>query len=270
MEIKSSQEAPVFILSAGWRAGSTLLQRLLTASGNILIWGESGGALDCLEDAMQRYMQMLGPGGGKFRHGFGGNGAEQYQRFCENTTAGAHTWIASMNPGLNTIREGFRNLFDTVYARPAAATGFSRWGVKEVQLGLDCARFLKDLYPDAKFVFMIRNPMDCMLSIKRRDWMDQKGSRDALQYYARHWLKLASEFRQADFGMLVYYEELVRDADVLARLTDYMGLAGVAEDFIGKSHADWKPENTCRLTWRERRKILSIVGDEMHEHGYTV
>ena len=32
--------SPVFILSAGWGAGSTLLQRLIMSSGEVLVWGE--------------------------------------------------------------------------------------------------------------------------------------------------------------------------------------------------------------------------------------
>ena len=35
-----SVEAPIFILSAGWRSGSTMLQRLLMHAGRYLIWGE--------------------------------------------------------------------------------------------------------------------------------------------------------------------------------------------------------------------------------------
>ena len=36
-------EKPVFILSSSWRSGSTFLQRLITHSNEILIWGEAGG-----------------------------------------------------------------------------------------------------------------------------------------------------------------------------------------------------------------------------------
>ncbi|GAW95534.1 MULTISPECIES: hypothetical protein [Colwellia] len=35
-----SDDAPVFILSAGWRSGSTLLQRMIMTSGDRMIWGE--------------------------------------------------------------------------------------------------------------------------------------------------------------------------------------------------------------------------------------
>lgn len=36
----NDSESPVFILSAGWRSGSTLMQRLLMSSGEIAVWGE--------------------------------------------------------------------------------------------------------------------------------------------------------------------------------------------------------------------------------------
>ncbi|MDO9635465.1 MAG: hypothetical protein Q7I95_00765, partial [Thiobacillus sp.] len=32
--------APIFLLSAGWRSGSTLLQRLVMSDKRVLIWGE--------------------------------------------------------------------------------------------------------------------------------------------------------------------------------------------------------------------------------------
>ena len=33
-------EQPIFVLSAGWRSGSTLVQRLLMSDHNTLVWGE--------------------------------------------------------------------------------------------------------------------------------------------------------------------------------------------------------------------------------------
>ena len=38
--MSSESSEPVFILSAGWRSGSTFLRRCLMASSDILIWGE--------------------------------------------------------------------------------------------------------------------------------------------------------------------------------------------------------------------------------------
>ena len=42
------EKGPVFLFSAGWRSGSTLLQRLITHGGEVMMWGEPFGALDAL------------------------------------------------------------------------------------------------------------------------------------------------------------------------------------------------------------------------------
>ena len=39
-DIDKDQEQPIFLLSAGWRSGSTLLQRLIMSDPRVLIWGE--------------------------------------------------------------------------------------------------------------------------------------------------------------------------------------------------------------------------------------
>ena len=50
--VKKCSDEPVFILSAGWRSGSTLLQRMLMQNNErILIWGEpfhQSNILDCM------------------------------------------------------------------------------------------------------------------------------------------------------------------------------------------------------------------------------
>ena len=73
--------SPIFIFTTGWRTGSTLLQRLITSSGETLIWGESGGALNDFQQAYHAYTQMNGDGATLYNRGFGGNGEEQYNSF---------------------------------------------------------------------------------------------------------------------------------------------------------------------------------------------
>src|SRR5260370_858511 len=45
--VNTSTEAPVFVLAAGWRSGSTLLQRLLMPA--CFIWGEPFGHADLID-----------------------------------------------------------------------------------------------------------------------------------------------------------------------------------------------------------------------------
>ncbi len=260
---------PIFIFAAGWRSGSTLLQRMLMSSGKALIWGESGGALKCFAEAARRYEQMLGPGNIRYEYGFGGNGDEEFKQFEKSGKNGVHTWIACINPPEQIIKDALRKTLEDIYAETARRMGYQRWGVKEVVAGTDTARLLMELYPKAKFVFLVRNPFACILSIKRRDWMDQKGMRDPLTYYANHWKKLASGFRTAGFGYYVRYEDLVEKQEIRQVLMNYVELTDLPEDFISRSRADWEAQNMDKLTRMERLKIHRLLSDEMAYHGYN-
>ncbi len=260
-------DKPIFIFSAGWRSGSTLLQRMITATGEALIWGEAGGALDNFADAQDRYAQMLGPGGQRFKHGFGGNGEEQYQQLLLTGRENVHKWVACLNPPQETLFNAFHKFFEITYAEPATELGYPNWGIKEVQSGIETARFIKRLFPDAKFIFLIRNPINCLTSIKRRNWMGHHGNADPLIYYANHWRQLAGEFREAEFGHRVSYEDLLSSPNTMDALARYLEIS-LPGDFAAKSRVDWQAENKQALTFFERRRILKIVGDEMGRYDY--
>jgi hypothetical protein len=259
---------PVFIFSAGWRSGSTLLQRLLTASNELLVWGEAGGALGALAEAELGYRQMLAPGEVMFKNGLGGNGAQQYEEFRKGGKDAVHKWIPCLNPPLETIRNAFRGLMQETYARPATELGYERWGVKEVRCGLDTADFLRALYPDAKFVFLVREPFDCLSSLKRHGWMDRPNDKRALEFYANHWVRLASEFRKATFGILIRHEDLVSDPAAVKKLRDYLEMQHIDDTFIAQSRVKGGVKNDSSLNWRERLRAKKIVLNEMQQHGY--
>lgn len=264
----TANPSPIFIFSAGWRSGSTLLQRLLTASGELLVWGEAGGALGALAEADLGYRQMLAPGEEVFKNGLGGNGAQQYAEFRKSGREAVHKWIPCLNPPLETIHTAFRDFLQQTYARPAAELGYPRWGVKEVRCGLATAEFLRSLFPEAKFVFLLRNPFDCLSSLKRHGWMDRPNDPHALEFYARHWARLAQEFRQATFGLRIRHEDLVTDPGVVAKLRDYLEIAHIDDGFIAQSRVKGGVKNDSSLNWQERLRAKRIVSTEMRHHGY--
>lgn len=261
---------PVFIFSAGWRSGSTLLQRLLIASNELLIWGEAGGALSYLAYADLGYQQMVAPGNKLFKEGLGGNGEQQYIEFCKSRKEGVHLWIPCMNVPLNTIRDGFKAFLSRVYQEPAAELGYTRWGIKEVRSGLSTASFLRELYPDAKFIFLVRNPFDCLSSLKRHNWMDRPHDKQALEYYAKHWAKLASEFRDPPFGLLIRHEDLVSDVDTVIKLQNYLEMSQLDVSFIRNSRVKGKVINESKLTWHERYRAKKIVLNVMRQYEYDI
>ena len=266
----TNSTAPVFVFAAGWRSGSTLLQRMLTASREILVWGEAGGALECLADAWIRYEQMLGPGGTRFRHGFGGNGAQEFEAFVEAGQDGVNQWIACMNPPSNDIQTALGAALDRIYGQPARDLGYPRWGVKEVRSGIDTVKFIEQISPDAKFVLLVRNPFHCLESIKRRSWVDGGACDDPLQQFARHWERLARQFRLSDFVIKMKFEDLTSNADEVTRLARYLELENIPFQFPDRSRADWKPTLEEGLSRREKKRLRRIVEEEMHQWGYTV
>ena len=56
---------PVFLLAAGWRSGSTLVQRLLASSGELLMWGEPYdhcGLIRSLAEGVRPFAEAWPPG----------------------------------------------------------------------------------------------------------------------------------------------------------------------------------------------------------------
>ena len=135
-------DAPIFLLATGWRAGSTLLQRILVTDPNVLLWGEPFGDL-ALPSRIAEMVSHI---------------SELYllkERFIQDnlaSTAMATSWIASLYPPGDDFRLALRGLFDRWLGEPARQRGFARWGLKEVRLGAAEASLLHWLYPFAKFV----------------------------------------------------------------------------------------------------------------------
>jgi len=247
-----------------------MLQRLFINSGKVLIWGESGGALNSMKDAYEAYEQMLGDGNKKFRKGYGGNGKKQFDKFMKGSSDPSQMWIACMNPSIEITEAAFKAFFEELYIKPLLNTPYCHWGIKDVLADMETAKWLKMIFPEAKFLFLIRNPMDCLLSIKRRNWMDKNGTFAALRYYTHHWKRLAQDYRKSNFGKLVYYEKIINDRLVIEELMDYTGITGLEFDFISKSKVDWKPDHDRKLNFLERYYIRKTLSEEAMLHGYKI
>lgn len=150
-------------MSAGWRSGSTLVQRLLCSDPNTLIWGEPFGEAV----PVPRLAAMIEA----FVKKAPNRAADAYDEVTRNATAPlCDLWIPNLNPGFAALRRAHRAFFDTLLMAPARARGYRRWGAKWVRLSAHHARYLKWLYPRAKFVFLVRDPLDAWRSYKGRRW----------------------------------------------------------------------------------------------------
>lgn len=216
-QIGTSDARPIFIFAAGWRSGSTLVQRMLTSVDDIMIWGEAYSRSQLVGTLLKQFRAIT------MDHPFPYYVADTFEGDLREQ------WIANIYPSFDHLIRAHRAFFTELFEVPARAMGKSRWGFKEVRLTSEHALYLKMLFPEAKFIFLYRDPIDAYSSFRgyiRADfvaWPDDPvvTARD----FGAMWCKMVSDFSDnynAVDGVLIKYEELLQDPAVHRRLCDYV------------------------------------------------
>lgn len=263
----TSDDSPIFILSAGWRSGSTLLQRLICSNHATLIWGEPYdlcGIVQTLARLPRPVTQDWPP--------------ESYfvsEHDPGNLTA---SWIANLYPSLPDFREAMKAMLCRMFAVPANAQGAERWGIKEVRFGLEEAVFLHWLFPNAKFLMIHRDVEDAFRSYQNfspsMNWYASWPSRPAFTpfAFARHRQRLLNQFpeiaRQTG-GLVISYEDLTQgtaDLNAIAQYCDVDIDPGILEKRVqGRKKA--KILAGARLSWGDRTLLRAGAA---YENGMGV
>lgn len=216
-------DAPIFLLSAGWRSGSTLLQRLLSSGENVLIWGEAydrSAIIQHMVDGLAPFSDIWPP--------------EAYTTPPENIEDVSRIWAANLYPPQKALLTSYRAALNELFAKPACNLGAKRWGFKEVRFGLAEARLLKGLFPQARFLFIRRDLEDSYLSYSRfsaaMDWYARWPYQTAFTpyTYARQWADLNRQLEQAAIdtgGIMIDYADLISRRADFVQIGDYVGFA---------------------------------------------
>lgn len=193
---------PVFLLAGGGRTGSTLIQRLILSTRQVLMWGEHGGIL------LPQLQQLVGS-----THAWIDKARGNQMR--ANFEAQSHgTWVANMNPDISCFQAGCKALLEQSLGAPARAMGYGRWGFKEIRYGRTEALILQELFPDASFVLLVRDPIRCLRSVKGAKWYARDFQSSPAQFL-NVWTRISGELANVQSELkrscLLRYEDAITD-----------------------------------------------------------
>ena len=259
-------DEPLFVFSAGWRSGSTLLQRLVVSSDRYLLWGEPYHSCDLV----RRLAESLLPFARDWPP------SEYLYDSVLTSSDGDLTdhFIANLYPPVTSLIDAHRAALRKFLAPPPDHPG-AGWGMKEVRLSGEHALYLRMLFPRAKFIFLVRNPIDAYSSYRERPrWFD-RWPREQVRTphaYGRMWSRLAESFLthgEAVDAALVRYEDLVAGGDSLDRLDEVLGTP-VDRAVLSNRIGGFRPRGDSRLPAVEARMLALATREVAPRFGYAV
>lgn len=268
-ETRPDDEQPVFVLSAGWRSGSTLLQRMIMENKrDLLMWGEPFPHCNIHDGLVNQFRAFTGnwPPRPYFLSGM-------------KLQDPSDTWVANLYPDVDDLLKAHRSFHHTLFAEPAHKAGWKSWGLKEVRFTIDHASYLRVLYPKSKIILLYRNPYDAYLSYSHwnttvfRTWPDRFV---ATPYaFGRNWAELTRGYleghKKVD-ALVVKYEDL-DSPEAVGRMQSYLGwpvprsseMRRIREPDYSKAARKPKRES---LRATERAMLNLATGSVLGEAGY--
>jgi len=252
----SGPDQPIFIFGAGWRCGSTWLQRIVMSSGQALVWGEPfdrSGIVQSLSAQLLPIGRQWPP--------------DPWFQSSKGPRELADEWVANLYPPVPALIDSHRALFRELFEAPARAWGIGRWGLKEVRLTTAHARYLRLLFPAAKFIFLVRSPFDAYESYRvgREPWYEVWPDRLIVtaRQFGRVWSRLVEDFLQGHAtvgGLLLRYEDLVSDPAAIRTVSEYLKLAlspaAAARSIRGNPHGKVSMSHVER--WQLRHQVREL------------
>jgi hypothetical protein len=209
-----NSEEPVFIWSPSQRCGTGLLQRLITSSKEILVFGEDRFFTDNLPDLMMEHAEH----------------DEQIQESTNKLASGDLSgWFPSALPKCEDYLDALAGAFQlivNVYQKSSGEFGYARWGTKLPYAASGQIRAIRTLLPDSMHVFIYRNIFDVMRSIKARKWVESK---EDFRVACNNWFNSVCQnidiHGNREWFHVVSYDELIDNPKIESeKIQKFLGL----------------------------------------------
>lgn len=213
--------APVIVTAPAPRSGTTLVQRLLTASDNGFIYGEEiGSQMKTLLTLFFAQLQMLDQ-----------RGAQLDADFADALAGNLQKWRPFLTAPAGVMQQAWTETFYQLpytLARHGEAVGRPVWGFKFPSYSRDLMRGLLSLMPNARIVYVFRSLPETLMSAKARRFVTTPEQTTA---FCADWAKNlseASELAQDQRVLFLKYESLLQQPDAhLELLSLFAGVTGV-------------------------------------------
>ena len=163
---------PLFIWAPSVRCGSTLLQRLISSTKDVLVFGESYRLIKDLPFEIKKLESTIHNTRNLIAENIDERG---YNRFRDGDF---YFWSPNVMPDQQIELEAqhltlsaLQSEFDTMilnYEHCALSAGFKSWGVKTPEFIPQGLAYLLGRYPESKHMFIYRNLIDVVKSAKAR------------------------------------------------------------------------------------------------------
>jgi len=261
----------VFIWAPVPRCGTGLLQRLVTSSRQVLVFGEDAFLVQVLPRSLLA------------RHDAR---AETEQAAAELASGNLHGWFPAALPSFQHYSSALATSFHAVcaaYQAAAEKAGFGRWGSKFPAFSAREYALIQSLLPRSRHLFVYRHLVDALASIKARKWLKTPSD---LERFCRDWVsRVGDALEMARSGehprlLAVRYEwlcshqqreaEAIREFLGLERL-DLEVFAHRVNTFKGDEARGFSRRQYIRpepLTTGELARVRQLAGPLLEKLGY--
>lgn len=260
-------EKPVFIIAAGGRTGSTLTQRLITATGEVLVWGEEFSMLHRIREFVDKDPEFnMEPR--DYYH-------NEFLKLEDKQSLNSRI-MGGLRPPIRNKKELVKSIYEGWLGKEAEKLGYKRYGFKELRYRVDDANYLRNCIPDCKIIYLVRDVIDVLNSLTG-SIVERPDSRWDFHYhdFFLYWKDLCDEFHaDPNPKFLLRYEDLINPETKEQTVKQLLNFIEVDESkYINTTKTldsvVFSTKDKGHLTLDDLEKIKHVTNSTREKLGYS-